>query len=160
MAPMRPGAGGPAEDPLAEDLTLTSLLGIASPFGLDVPVLWRQRVPRSRLRVPIGTDAEGQPVELDIKESAQGGMGPHGLVIGATGQPLPIGHVMMDLIRWLVFPLAFGQLLRPLLAKFAHRHKRRIQVVDRVTILMLVYTSFCDSVKAVFAWLDATTPHD
>ena len=25
------------------------------------------------------------PVELDIKESAQGGMGPHGLVIGATG---------------------------------------------------------------------------
>ena len=27
----------------------------------------------------------GQPIELDIKESAEGGMGPHGLCIGATG---------------------------------------------------------------------------
>src|SRR5690606_34780928 len=32
-----------------------------------------------------GLTPDGQPVELDIKESAQGGMGPHGLVIGATG---------------------------------------------------------------------------
>jgi sodium/bile acid cotransporter 7 len=70
-----------------------------------------------------------------------------GLVIGATGSPLPLGHVMWDLVRWLVFPLALGQLMRPLLAKLAQRHKKRIQVVDRLTILMLVYTSFCDSVK-------------
>ena len=39
----------------------------------------------NRLRVPIGIDTDGRPVELDIKEAAQGGMGPHGLVIGATG---------------------------------------------------------------------------
>ena len=38
-----------------------------------------------RLRIPFGVGADGRPVELDIKESAQGGMGPHGLVIGATG---------------------------------------------------------------------------
>src|SRR5262249_28606803 len=37
------------------------------------------------LRVPIGTTAGGEAVELDIKEAAQGGMGPHGLCIGATG---------------------------------------------------------------------------
>jgi S-DNA-T family DNA segregation ATPase FtsK/SpoIIIE len=35
--------------------------------------------------VPIGIIPSGQPLELDIKESAEGGMGPHGLCIGATG---------------------------------------------------------------------------
>ena len=40
---------------------------------------------RDRLRVPIGVGADGAPVELDLKESAQDGMGPHGLLIGATG---------------------------------------------------------------------------
>jgi DNA segregation ATPase FtsK/SpoIIIE, S-DNA-T family len=100
LAPMRPGVGGPAEDPLAADTTLTSLLGIPSPLGLDVATLWRPRVPRNRLRVPIGSDSDGQPVELDIKESAQGGMGPHGLVIGATGSG------KSELLRTLVLGLA------------------------------------------------------
>jgi S-DNA-T family DNA segregation ATPase FtsK/SpoIIIE len=35
--------------------------------------------------VPIGVTPEGQPLNLDVKESAFGGMGPHGLVVGATG---------------------------------------------------------------------------
>ena len=56
--------------------------------------------PRDRLRVPIGIDADGQPVELDIKESAQGGMGPHGLVVGATGSG------KSELLRTLVLGLA------------------------------------------------------
>jgi DNA segregation ATPase FtsK/SpoIIIE, S-DNA-T family len=46
---------------------------------------WDGRSPRDRLRVPIGTTVAGAPVELDIKEAAEGGMGPHGLCIGATG---------------------------------------------------------------------------
>src|SRR5690606_14264842 len=33
----------------------------------------------------IGNADNGSPVHLDIKESAQQGMGPHGLVIGASG---------------------------------------------------------------------------
>jgi S-DNA-T family DNA segregation ATPase FtsK/SpoIIIE len=37
------------------------------------------------LRVPVGTNGTGAPVELDIKEAAASGMGPHGLCIGATG---------------------------------------------------------------------------
>ena len=45
---------------------------------------WSQRGIPDRLRVPLGISADGVPVELDIKESAQGGMGPHGLLIGAT----------------------------------------------------------------------------
>ena len=40
---------------------------------------------RRRLRVAIGVSETGDPVELDIKEAAHGGMGPHGLCVGATG---------------------------------------------------------------------------
>ena len=38
-----------------------------------------------KLTVPIGTDPDGRPVLLDLREPGHGGMGPHGLVIGATG---------------------------------------------------------------------------
>jgi len=69
------------------------------------------------------------------------------LVLGAAGQALPIASVILDLLEWLVLPLFIGQLLRPLLGAFATRHKARISVLDRLTILLLVYTSFCDSVK-------------
>ena len=41
--------------------------------------------PREPLRVPIGTDVDGAAVHLDLREPAEGGHGPHGLVIGATG---------------------------------------------------------------------------
>jgi len=53
----------------------------------------------------------------------------------------------MDLVIWLLLPLVLGQLLRPVLGAFALRHKRYVNKVDRLTILLLVYTSFCDSMK-------------
>jgi S-DNA-T family DNA segregation ATPase FtsK/SpoIIIE len=101
LAPLRP-AGGAAlgEDALAVNTTLTTLLGIDDTEALAVGGLWRPRAARKRLRVPIGLDAGGQPVELDIKESAQGGMGPHGLIIGATGSG------KSELLRTLVLGLA------------------------------------------------------
>lgn len=61
------------------------LLGLGDVFSFDTRSAWRQRPARDRLRVPIGVADNGSPVHLDIKESAQQGMGPHGLVIGATG---------------------------------------------------------------------------
>jgi solute carrier family 10 (sodium/bile acid cotransporter), member 7 len=64
------------------------------------------------------------------------------------GAPLPLIDVVLDLFKWLVLPLVLGQLLRPLLGAFAARYKKQINVVDRCTILLLVYTSFCDSVKS------------
>ncbi|WP_040511427.1 type VII secretion protein EccC [Gordonia soli] len=67
------------------DPGLTALLGIDDATRFDPSVAWRTRVGRDRLRVPIGYTPTGTPVELDIKESAHGGMGPHGLCIGATG---------------------------------------------------------------------------
>ncbi len=67
------------------------------------------------------------------------------LVMKTTGAARPIGPVVVDLLRWLVLPLAVGQAMRPWLGAWAMRHKARVGVVDRLTILLLVYTSFCDS---------------
>ena len=63
------------------------------------------------------------------------------------GNPLPLGKVILDLLLWLVLPLLVGQGLRPWLGGWAARHKRWTSKVDRGTILLLVYTSFCDSVQ-------------
>ena len=62
-----------------------ALLKIPDAAEIVPEEVWRPRSPRERLRVPIGITPNGQPLELDIKESAEGGMGPHGLCIGATG---------------------------------------------------------------------------
>ena len=37
------------------------------------------------MRTPIGWDKAGAPVEVDIKEEAEQGMGSHGLILGYTG---------------------------------------------------------------------------
>ena len=70
------------------------------------------------------------------------------VAVGGNHAPLPFGRVVLDLCEWLVAPLALGQLARPFLGAWVSRHKSKIGVVDRVTILVLVYTSFCDSVKS------------
>lgn len=79
------------------------------------------------------------------------------LVLGTTGHALPFGSVVLELLLWLVLPLLVGQAMRPLLGKWATAHKSRISVVDRLTILLLVYTSFCDSVKGG-VWQSGATP--
>ncbi len=61
------------------------LLGIGDLVSYTPTDLWNSRSRRDRLRVPIGTTPTGVPLELDIKEAAEKGMGPHGLCIGATG---------------------------------------------------------------------------
>ncbi|MCW2774555.1 MAG: cell division protein FtsK/SpoIIIE [Nocardioides sp.] len=61
------------------------LLALGDVRSFDPGTAWRPRPARDRLRVPIGLGEGGSVIHLDIKESAQQGMGPHGLVIGATG---------------------------------------------------------------------------
>jgi S-DNA-T family DNA segregation ATPase FtsK/SpoIIIE len=72
-------------DSRAPDPGLMAWLKIPDAAEIVPEDVWRQRSPRERLRVPIGITPNGQPLELDIKESAESGMGPHGLCIGATG---------------------------------------------------------------------------
>jgi sodium/bile acid cotransporter 7 len=68
-----------------------------------------------------------------------------GLVLDRTGAPVALGKVILDLLVWLVLPLAVGQICRPLIGEALRRHKASVHVIDRATILFLVYTSFCDS---------------
>ncbi|MBD2894294.1 ESX secretion system protein EccC [Actinomadura sp. RB99] len=101
LAPLRASAAAGAElDALSAATTLTTLLGVPDPTRIDPRQAWQPRAPRNRLRVPIGLDADGRPIELDIKEAAQGGYGPHGLCIGATGSG------KSELLRTLVLGLA------------------------------------------------------
>lgn len=69
------------------------------------------------------------------------------VVLNTRGNSLPIGPVILDLVRWLLLPLALGQMFRPWLGAGVSRHRAAIGRVDRATILVLVYTSFCDSFK-------------
>ncbi|OBK59908.1 type VII secretion protein EccCb [Mycobacterium colombiense] len=61
------------------------LNGLSDLDGFEPAALWRRQRHRDQLRVPIGTTIDGAPLELDIKEPAEDGMGPHGLCVGATG---------------------------------------------------------------------------
>jgi type VII secretion protein EccCa/type VII secretion protein EccCb len=63
----------------------TTLLGIPDASRLDVPTMWAPRHRDDELRVPIGVTATGEPLIFDLKDEAEGGMGPHGLMIGMTG---------------------------------------------------------------------------
>ncbi|MFJ6199223.1 type VII secretion protein EccCa [Micromonospora sp. NPDC092111] len=85
---------------LSRITTLPEMLGVPDVGQLDAR---RGRVlpaDPDMLRVPLGVDGDGEPVLLDLKESAQRGMGPHGLVVGATGSG------KSELLRTLVTGLA------------------------------------------------------
>ncbi|MFI7490312.1 type VII secretion protein EccCb [Micromonospora echinaurantiaca] len=89
----RPDPTRAPDEPLAvlgipDYAALWSFAGHRTPLGPDY------------LRVPIGVDDGGAPVLLDLKESAQDGMGPHGLLVGATGSG------KSELLRTIVVALA------------------------------------------------------
>lgn len=87
------GSGAPAG--------LPTLLGLGpGPAGIAALRARWARSDGDRLRVPIGVDESGGPVTLDLKESALGGSGPHGLCVGATGSG------KSELLRTLVLGLA------------------------------------------------------
>ncbi|WP_314221093.1 type VII secretion protein EccCa [Streptomyces zaehneri] len=100
LAPYRMSLAVDVAEPLSADVQLTTLLGIPDLYRHTPDTLWKRHTGAARLRVPVAVGADGTPVELDIKESAQGGMGPHGMLIGATGSG------KSELLRTLVLGLA------------------------------------------------------
>lgn len=100
LTPLYVGSADSSDAPDVVSAELVDLLGIGDIRDLDLDVTWRPRLQRDRLRVPIGLTEQGQPISLDIKESAHQGMGPHGLVIGATGSG------KSEVLRTLVLALA------------------------------------------------------
>ncbi len=101
VSPYRLAATTDVVESTITNFDLAALLGIPNVDDLRVRDLWRRTSsPADRFRVPIGVAEDGGKVELDIKEAAQGGMGPHGLLIGATGSG------KSELLRTLVLALA------------------------------------------------------
>ncbi|MFC4131441.1 type VII secretion protein EccCa [Hamadaea flava] len=100
LSPLRLARASSGEQAMTFTHDLTDLLDIPDPYALDPEVTWQPRPNRQRLRVPIGVGPEGERIELDLKESAQDGMGPHGLLIGATGSG------KSELLRTMVLALA------------------------------------------------------
>ncbi len=99
----RHGAGAIGEragEGLVANLDLPELLGLGDLERFDPRPGWAARTGAARLRVPIGVAADGSPIDVDIKESAEDGMGPHGMLIGATGSG------KSELLRTLVLALA------------------------------------------------------
>lgn len=100
LAPLRLSAESAAEGtPVSGPVDFPKLLGIDDMAALDPARQWAPRGERDFLRVPIGLDDRHQPVLLDLKESAELGMGPHGLCVGATGSG------KSELLRTLVLAL-------------------------------------------------------
>ncbi|MFI7408733.1 type VII secretion protein EccCb [Streptomyces sp. NPDC049627] len=101
LAPLRLSAESVDEGtPVSGPVDFPALLGIDDPAALDLETLWAPRGERDFLRVPIGLTDRHEPVLLDLKESSQLGMGPHGLCVGATGSG------KSELLRTLVLALA------------------------------------------------------
>lgn len=85
LAPLRLSAESLMDAPLTGPVEFAAMLGIDDVARLDLEQLWAPRGERAFLRVPIGISDSHEPVLLDLKESSELGMGPHGLCVGATG---------------------------------------------------------------------------
>ncbi|MFD8058642.1 type VII secretion protein EccCa [Streptomyces cyaneofuscatus] len=99
LAPLRLSAESLADAPLSGSVEFAAMLGIDDVARLDLDRLWAPRGERAFLRVPIGISDSHEPVLLDLKESSELGMGPHGLCVGATGSG------KSELLRTLVLAL-------------------------------------------------------
>ena len=97
MTPLTLGAE--REQLLSRTVSLPELL-LGAEHDADLTAAWSAAPGEATMRVPIGTDGGGETVLLDLKESALGGMGPHGLIVGATGSG------KSELLRTLVTGLA------------------------------------------------------
>ncbi|WP_420709669.1 MULTISPECIES: type VII secretion protein EccCa [unclassified Streptomyces] len=150
MAPYRLGDSVDQGEPLATDFDLTSLLGIHDLHRFDVKQQWSQRNQSNKLRVPLGLGPDGTPIDLDIKESAQGGMGPHGMLIGATGSG------KSELLRTLVLALALthsSEILNFVLVDF--KGGATFLGLDRLPHTSAVITNLADEADLVDRMRDA-----
>ncbi|MET8147407.1 type VII secretion protein EccCa [Actinoplanes sp. NPDC049668] len=151
LAPLRLAAMSKSSDtPLAAEMGLAELLNLGDPDSFSVARAWLPRPNRDKLRVPIGLGADGGAIELDLKESAQDGMGPHGLLIGATGSG------KSELLRTLVLALAAthsSETLNFVLVDF--KGGATFSSLDRLPHTAAVITNLADELPLVDRMVDA-----
>src|ERR1700681_4367795 len=64
------------------------------------------------------------------------------LLMHANGAPRVDGSAVLDIVAQLLLPFFVGQLLRPWVAGWVHRHTLMTKAFDRGSILLVVYTAF------------------
>ncbi len=151
LAPLRLSAASFADQPsVTADLGLAELLDLGDLYQFDLATTWAGRPNRDRLRVPIGVGLDGRSIELDLKESAQDGMGPHGLLVGATGSG------KSELLRTLVLALAVthsSEILNFVLVDF--KGGATFTALDRLPHTSAVITNLAEELSLVDRMLGA-----
>jgi sodium/bile acid cotransporter 7 len=66
--------------------------------------------------------------------------------VGAAGHGMPpLGDAIRSILLTLALPFALGQICRPLTLPFLGSRRKLVSRIDRSMIVLIVYTSFCDS---------------
>ncbi|GAB3451629.1 type VII secretion protein EccCa [Actinophytocola sediminis] len=150
ISPYRLGGTTEIAEPMVADFDLPRLLGVTDLDTWQPASLTRTGLARNRFRIPLGIAEDGTPIELDIKESAQGGMGPHGLLIGATGSG------KSELLRTLVLGMAMthsSEILNFVLVDF--KGGATFLGLDRLPHTSAVITNLADEAPLVTRMQDA-----
>lgn len=66
----------------------------------------------------------------------------------AAGAGLPLGPAILGVTVQLLLPFVVGQFLRPHVHAWLSHHKALVHRIDRGVIVLIVYSSFCDSAAA------------
>lgn len=66
--------------------------------------------------------------------------------LSSSGASLDLGQVLLKIMLLVLLPIVLGQLLRPRLKDWIGRNMSWLKTLDRITILMIVFNSFADSV--------------
>jgi sodium/bile acid cotransporter 7 len=78
------------------------------------------------------------------------------LLMNTAGAPRVTSSAITDIVLQLLLPFAAGQLLRPWIAAMVSRHAVLVKVVDRGSILIVVYTAFSmGMVEGIWRSVDA-----
>lgn len=67
------------------------------------------------------------------------------IITAGNQHSLPLSATILNILVTLALPFAAGQLLRPLLLQYLLPYKAWITKLDRSVIVLIVYSSFCDS---------------
>lgn len=85
-APAKAIQSGLTESQINQEINYLELIGVTDLTHAQIAKLRQQNYKvETELKVPLGIDIAGENVVLDLKEASLGGVGPHGICIGATG---------------------------------------------------------------------------
>lgn len=68
-----------------------------------------------------------------------------GIFIASGSGNIDLSSIILKLMLQVLFPVVLGLVLHTKLGAFAERHRKQLRYFDQITILLIVYTAFCQS---------------